>query len=165
MKGRLTRIFAAGALLCCLCQAGVLTSWAYSFVSDELEISMNQDASEVLSELGKADNYYEAQSCKHQGKEKVFTYERFELSTYPSGNNDYVKSIWFRGEETETPEGIHIGSTIDEMMDAYGEDYTETQGRYSYSDEDTILTFYTKKGLVSGVEYKANEEPDDKPAK
>lgn len=158
MKGRLMRILALVLLLGCLVQGGVLTSWAYTFHTGEIEISMKQDASEVLSVLGKAVNFYEAQSCKHQGKEKVFTYEGFELSTYPSGNADYVKSIWFLGEETQTPEGIHIGSSIEDMVNAYGEDYTEKQGRYSYTSEEVILTFYTKKGLISGIEYKAEGE-------
>lgn len=158
MKERWKRILAVGVLLGCLSQSSILTSWAYSFTVGEVEISMNQDASEVLSVLGKAENFYEAQSCKHQGKEKVFTYEGFELSTYPSGSADYVKSIWFLGEETETPEGIHIGSSIEEMVEAYGEDYTEKQGRYSYISDEVILTFYTKKGLISGIEYKADGE-------
>lgn len=116
---------------------------------------MDQDASEVLSQLGKAESYYEAQSSSYQGKEKVYTYKGFELSTYPSGSADYVKSIWFLNEETVTPEGIHIGSTIDEMTAAYGDDYTEANGKYQYVSEDGILAFYTKKGLVSGIEYKS----------
>ncbi|MCI8949438.1 MAG: hypothetical protein HFG49_05255 [Lachnospiraceae bacterium] len=143
------------AVLLCMCQAGVLTSFAYVFDAGEVEISMNQDASEVLSALGKAETYYEAQSVKHQGKERVFTYDGFELSTYPSGSGDYIKSIWFLGEETTTQEGIHIGSTIDEMKEAYGEDYREEKGTYIYTSEDAVLRFYTKKGLVSGIEYKA----------
>ena len=158
MKGRVKRMLALGVLLGCLGKGGILTSWAYAFTTGGIEISMNQDASEVLTELGRAENFYEAQSCKHQGKEKVFTYKGFELSTYPSGNVDYVKSIWFLSEETNTPEGIHIGSSIEEMVEAYGEEYTEEQGRYSYTSEKSILTFYTKKGLISGIEYKAEGE-------
>ena len=71
------------------------------------------------------------------------------------GGGDYVKSVWFLGEETSTQEGIHIGSTIEEMQEAYGDDYVEEKGRYVYTSQDAVLTFYTKKGLVSGVEYKA----------
>ncbi len=146
------------AVFMCMCQAGVLTSFAYVFDAGEVEISMNQDASEVLSALGKAETYYEAQSVRHQGKERVFTYDGFELSTYPSGSGDYIKSIWFLGEETTTPEGIHIGSTIEEMKEAYGDDYVEEKGTYIYTSDDAILTFYTKKELINGIEYKAVDE-------
>lgn len=155
MKRELGRLLAAALMVLCICQAGTVTGWAYSFDAGEVEISMAQDASKVLSQLGKAENYYEAQSCKHQGKEKVFTYDGFELSTYPSGSDDFVKSIWFLNEDTETQEGIHIGSTIEEMKEAYGDDCTEEKGRYIYSSDDSVLTFYTKKGTVSGIEYKA----------
>ncbi len=141
-----------------MCCAGALTSLAYSFETDEAEIFMSQDVSELLPQLGKAENYYEAQSVKHQGKEKVFTYKGFELSTFPSGGNDYVKSIWFLDQETATKEGLHIGSTIEEMKESYGDDYTEEKGSYIYTSEDSILTFYTKKDRVSGIEYKAVEE-------
>jgi len=158
MKRRLSRSLAAILLLLGICHAWVLTSWAYSFETDDIEISMSQDVSLLLSKLGKAENYYEAQSVKHQGKEKVFTYKGFELSTYPSGDNDYVKSIWFLDEETTTKEGIHIGSTIQEMKEAYGDDCREEKGSYIYSSEETVLTFYTKKDQVSGIEYKAAEE-------
>ena len=155
MKRRIGRLCILCSLMLCFCQAAVITGWAYTFETEGVEISMDQDASEVLSQLGKAESYYEAQSSSYQGKEKVYTYKGFELSTYPSGSADYVKSIWFLNEETVTPEGIHIGSTIDEMTTAYGDDYTEANGKYQYVSEDGILAFYTKKGLVSGIEYKS----------
>ncbi len=155
MKREVSRLLAAALMVFCVCQASMVTGWAYSFDAGDVEISMAQDASEVLSQLGKAENYYEAQSCKHQGKEKVFTYQGFELSTYPSGSEDFVKSVWFLNEDTETKEGIHIGSTIEEMKEAYGDDCTEEKGRYIYTSDDSVLTFYTKKGAVSGIEYKA----------
>ena len=156
MKRRIGRLCILCSLLLCFCQAFAVTGWAYTFVTDAgVEISMDQDASEVLEQLGKAESYYEAQSSSHQGKEKVFTYDGFELSTYPSGGSDYVKSIWFLNEETVTPEGIHIGSTIDEMKEAYGDDYTEENGKYQYVSDEGILAFYTKKGAVSGIEYKS----------
>lgn len=155
MKRRIGRLCILCSLLLCFCQAFAITGWAYTFETDAgVEISMDQDASEVLEQLGKAESYYEAQSSSHQGKEKVFTYDGFELSTYPSGGSDYVKSIWFLNEETVTPEGIHIGSTIDEMKEAYGDDYTEENGKYQYVSDEGILAFYTKKGAVSGIEYK-----------
>ena len=155
-----SRSLAAAALAFCICQTGALTAMAYSFDVGEIEIAMDQEASQVLQELGKAENYYEAQSCEHQGKEKVFTYEGFELSTYPSGDGDHIKSVWFLSEDTKTPEGIHIGSTIQEMERAYGSSYVEEKGSYIYTSEDSILTFYTKKDLVSGIEYKAIEKSE-----
>ena len=53
MKGRVKRMLALGVLLGCLGQGGILTSWAYAFTTGGIEISMNQDASEVLTELGR----------------------------------------------------------------------------------------------------------------
>lgn len=154
MKRSYSRLLTA-IIAACFCQAWMITGFAYVFETEGIEISMDQDAAQVISDLGKAESFYEADSCTHQGKERVFTYKGFELSTYPSGGGDYVKSVWFLSEEAVTQEGIHIGSTIGEMLEAYGDDYVEEKGRYVYTSEDAVLTFYTKKGLVSGVEYKA----------
>ncbi len=156
MKRRTGRLCVLCALLLCFCQAFVFSGWAYTFETDDgVVIAMDQDVSEVLARLGRAESYYEAESSSRQGKEKVFTYAGFELSTYPSGGSDYVKSIWFLDQETVTPEGIHIGSAIDEMKEAYGDGYTEENGKYEYVSEDGILAFYTKKDTVSGIEYKS----------
>ena len=54
-----------------------------SFSADGVEISINEEAAPVLSGLGKAENYYEAENCSYQGKEKVYVYKDFEISTYP----------------------------------------------------------------------------------
>ena len=82
MKRRIGRLCILCSLLLCFCQAFAVTGWAYTFETDAgVEISMDQDASEVLEQLGKAESYYEAQSSSHQGKEKVFTYDGVELST------------------------------------------------------------------------------------
>ena len=66
-----------------------------SFSSDGVEISINEEAAPVLSELGKAENYYEAENCSYQGKEKVYVYKDFEISTYPVDKKDCINSIYF----------------------------------------------------------------------
>lgn len=156
---RLRKLLVLGAMVLCLCQVNILVSLAYSFEAEGVEISMNQDVEDVLDDLGKADNFYEADSCNYQGKEKVFTYKTkgFQLFTYPLGENDFIMSVWFLGTEAITPEGIGIGSTISEMKEVYGEDYEEVKGKYTYTTDAAALTFYTRKGLVDGVEYKAVE--------
>ena len=125
-----------------------------SFSSDGVEISINEEAAPVLSELGKTENYYEAENCSYQGKEKVYVYKDFEISTYPVDKKDCINSIYFKTGNVATAEGIAIGSTIAEMEEVYGSDYTESKGVYKYDCEGFTLTFYSsRENKINGIEY------------
>ena len=53
-----------------------------------------------------------------------------------------------------TAEGIAIGSTIAEMEEVYGSDYTESKGVYKYDCEGFTLTFYSsRENKINGIEY------------
>ena len=67
-----------------------------SFSAGDVEVSINGEAASVLSSLGKAENYYEAENCNYQGKEKVYVYKDFEISTYPVAQKDCINSIYFK---------------------------------------------------------------------
>ena len=125
-----------------------------SFSSDGVEISINEEAAPVLSELGKAENYYEAENCSYQGKEKVYVYKDFEISTYPVDKKDCINSIYFKTGSVATAEGISIGSTVAEMQEVYGSDYTESKGVYKYDCEGFTLTLYSsRENKINGIEY------------
>ncbi len=137
---------------------GVLTVWAAdasaAFSVGEVEVSINGEAAPVLSGLGKADSFYEAENCNYQGKEKVYVYKDLEISVYPVDGTDRISSIYFKTKDVQTAEGIAIGSDTDNMTEAYGEDYEEAKGVYSYQYDDFTLTFYTdKQGVINGIEY------------
>ena len=73
-----------------------------SFSSNGVEVSINGEAAPVLSGLGKAENYYEAENCSYQGKEKVYVYKDFEISTYPADQKDCINSIYFKTGNAST---------------------------------------------------------------
>ena len=136
---------------------GLAAEAADSFKAGEVEISINGEAAPVLSDLGKAENYYEAENCRHQGKEKV--YKDFEISTYPIEKKDCINSIYFKTGDIETSEGIAIGSTVEDMQNIYGEDYSQSKGVYKYKCDQFTLTFYSnKEGIINGIEFTSDKE-------
>ncbi len=138
---------------------GLAAEAADSFKAGEVEISINGEAAPVLSDLGKAENYYEAENCSHQGKEKVYVYKDFEISTYPMEKKDCINSIYFKTGDVETSEGIAIGSTIEDMQNIYGGDYTQSKGVYKYKCDQFTLTFYSnKEGVINGIEFISDKE-------
>lgn len=125
----------------------------YDFVSGTVKVSMGTEAAPVLRELGTAKKTFEQDSCAYQGKDMVYTYDGFELSTYPVKGKETIASVYFLDDTVATPEGIKIGSKKQDVIDAYGKEYKEEFGVYRYSAGQTELVIYTTNGVVDAVEY------------
>lgn len=130
----------------------------FLFQSGDVTIGMNEDVAPALSGLGAYDNYAESPSCAFKGLDKIYSYQGFDLYTYPKGSADYVNSIYFIDDSVSTPEGIRLGSTTEEMLAAYGEDYTEEYGVYTYTKDKSTLSFIVTDGVIESVEYIAITE-------
>lgn len=129
----------------------------YTFASGDIRLPMNEEFSALRDALGEPLSYYERESCAFQGLDKTFNYPGFELVTYPNGDKDFISDIYFTDGTVSTPEGIHIGSTLEEVKTAYGEGYTADDFGiyYTYTDGDTQLKFGTEDGVVTEIEYVA----------
>ena len=71
---------------------------------------------------------------------------------------DNVSSIYFMDDSVSTPEGIYLGASVDEMIAAYGEGYTESSGAYTYTKDDSKLQFITKDNEIIAITYLADVE-------
>lgn len=124
----------------------------FTFTSGSTEIEMNADASAVVDELGDADNYFESESCAFEGLDKVYSYPGFQLNTYPVDDKDYVLSVVFMDDTVSTDEGISIGSTKDEVTEAYGDPSSESATELVYEKGDTELKVGLDGDSVSTLE-------------
>ena len=130
----------------------------FLFQSGGVTMGMNENVAPILSGLGDYTNYAESPSCAFKGLDKIYSYNGFDLYTYPKDGVDYVNSIYFLDPSVSTPEGIHIGSSVDEMLAAYGDNYTEEYGVYTYTNEKSTLSFIVTDGVIESVEYVAITE-------
>ena len=138
--------------------AASASSEGFSFTSGSTKIEMNADASAIVDELGDPDDYFESESCAFEGLDKVYTYPGFHLNTYPVDDKDYVLSVDFMDDTVETDEGISIGSTKDEVTEAYGEPAEETSSSLVYEKGDTEMTIGLDGDSVSSLEISAVTE-------
>lgn len=127
----------------------------FKFESNGVSIYMNTDSAPVVEALGEPLEYFEAESCAFKGLDKFYTYNGFELSTYPLDGVDYISSVNFMDDSISTTEGIYLGSTVEDMTAAYGSGYTEEAGSYTYTKDDSQLTFITKDGEIIAITYLA----------
>lgn len=138
--------------------SGQESGGGYTFTSGSTVIEMNADASAVVEELGDADEYFESESCAFEGLDKVYTYPGFTLNTYPVDDKDYVLSVVFRDDTVSTEEGISIGSTKDEVTEAYGEPASESAAELVYEKGDSEMTIGLDGDSVSTLEISAVTE-------
>ena len=128
----------------------------YSFNCKDTVITMGAEASAIIKALGNPTKpVFEVDSCAYQGKDKVYTYPGYELSTCPStdGKGEMISNIYFLDASISTPEGIKIGSTKQDVTKAYGTNCTEEFGVYHYKKGNCELIIYTTGSKVDGIEY------------
>jgi len=127
----------------------------FAFKHNGVTIYMNTDVSPVINALGEPLQYFEAESCAFKGLDKTYTYAGFEITTYPMDGKDYISSVYLMDDTVSTPEGIYIGSTVDEMIAAYGDDYTQSSGSYTYTKGDSKLQFIANNDEIISITYLA----------
>lgn len=127
----------------------------FSFEYDKTVIPMNVDAAPIVKELGEPVDYFEAASCAFQGLDKQFYYLGFELGTYPKGDKDFVSYVNFLDDTVSTDRGIYLGSTLEELLTAYGKDYIQEGTSYVYKKGETKLTFIVEEDAVTQITYGA----------
>lgn len=133
-----------------------VTKDVYEFDYNGVVIRMNTDVAPVLEAVGEPQECFEAKSCAFSGMDKTYFYQGIELTTYPkSDKEDYISSIYFTDDSVSTKEGIYIGSTVQQLLDAYGEDYTGNGASYTYTKEDSAIMFNVEENEVTGITYLA----------
>ncbi len=127
----------------------------YTFDVSGVTVAMNAEMAPIVDELGEADSYFESESCAFQGLDKVYTYGSVQISTYPENDVDYVYSVVLKDDTVETPEGITIGSSKDDVTAAYGDPTSQTDASLSYTKGDSILAFILDGDTVTDITYTA----------
>lgn len=129
---------------------------AFVFEANGVSVAMNAEAASVVEALGEAKNYFESESCAFKGLDKEYTYNGFVLKTYPMDDVDYVSSITLMDDTVETPEGICIGSSLDDVKAAYGDGGSETTCQYEKGDSKLLIIL--DGGVVTSIQYLAITE-------
>lgn len=129
----------------------------YSFEYKGTSISVNTDIDPIVEKIGEPSSKFEAPSCAGQGTDFIYTYSGFEIDTSPFENiTNAIAAIIIVSDEVETPEGITIGSTKEDVEAAYGTDYTESNGMMTYQKGDMKLNILIKNNAVDSIQYVSN---------
>ena len=105
--------------------------------------------------VGKEPKISTVAGCALYGFDHVYTYDDIEIVANINEEENYelIYSVYFLNENVSTPEGIHIGSTVSELIDTYGENYDEFNGVYTYNGVGLYMQVQTKDNIITSIEY------------
>lgn len=106
--------------------------------------------------LGEEKDYYEVQSCAFNGMDKIYTFDNYEVHTYPENSTDKVLSVYFLNDQVSTTEGVKIGDSMDKMVETYGDEYEQLDTQYTYTKGLTQLKFIIENNAITSIEYNYN---------
>lgn len=131
----------------------------YQFVTKGLVVMMGADAAPIIDALGEPQNYFEAPSCAFEGIDRIYYFSGFELYTFPVDGEDFVLSLSLTDDSVTTNEGVYLGMTYDRMVAAYGDDYEQYLGQYTYKRGSSSLSFLIEDSKIVLITYTYTDAP------
>ena len=129
------------------------TAAGYVFNYDGMDIAVDADAAPVIEKLGDYNSYFESPSCAAEGIGKLYTYNDFEIQTYPDGDTDRILYVMLRTDNVATAEGIDLSSTREDIVEAYGQATEEETGSMKYEKDGMTLVFLFDGESLISIEY------------
>lgn len=129
----------------------------YGFTYNGATVYMNGKAKKLLKKAGRPKKKTESKSCAYEGKDRTYTFDNFIVKTYSNSDkgDEYVNSIVLLNSKVQTKEGVKVGSSKNDMIDAYGRGRSEF-GVYTYSKgKCKLMIELDSKDNVSKITYLA----------
>ena len=123
----------------------------FSYTYDGVTMEIGEEFSK--EKYGEELEYSEIASCAFEGLDKTYTYEHYEVTTYPDGDKENVLTIYFLDETIATNEGLSIGDDYEKMVEIYGDNFTNHENQYTYQRGNTLLEFIVENGVVTSIDY------------
>ena len=121
---------------------------------NDTKIELDKKAESVLEKLGEPKYSDNLGDCGGIGVQMKYTYDDITVNTLKENDGEVIHKIGFLNDLVSTPKGISIGSSEQEVRDAYGTPSSEENGKLTYKSGDLELEFTVKNGSVSAVNYR-----------
>ena len=136
--------------------AGSTATYKFTYKGTDFAINTEVDLSKFVE-----DTDYEllpSMSCANAAGEEgwiiTFTGGSVEVRTTPDDGKQMIQNIIVYDDTVATPEGISVGSTVDQVKAVYGEPSDTTEEALIYEiTEDSCLEFLVKNDAVWQIQY------------
>lgn len=123
----------------------------FSFTAKGLTFTPEENADPVINHLGDAKTIYQAPSCAFEGEDTVYAYDGFEVNTANYKGQEVVVGIFLTDENVSTPAGIKLGSSLEDVLAAYGDPDSDEMGQLTWVDEQCNLTIVVLGDEVTSI--------------
>ena len=126
------------ALVLCaaLCACGdrqkTLSESDLSMTVNGVEVTAKSSVDALLTAFDGDYDTAEAVSCVYSGMERTYSGDGFSVFTYPGDDGAEHLMEAYAEQNVQTARGITIGSSLKDVEDAYGPDYTRTGSVVSF---------------------------------
>lgn len=126
---------------------------AFALPIGNFTIYMDQNIQDVLDAMGEPLGVFEAPSCAFDGIDRIFSFSGLQIHTYPLDDGDFIHTVSIRDDSIMTQNGIYIGNSWDSVLAAYGSDYQQDFGMFTFTKGVTKLQFYVESDMVVAITY------------
>jgi len=127
----------------------------FFFKIGDAVVNLNENITYVIERAGQPLGELRLPSCAFDGDDIVFSYPGANLYTYPVGDDDFVYNIALIDSTIRTAEGgIRLGSSLQDVLDAYGDDFELESGMYTFTRGLTVLEFLVVDDEVRAITYR-----------
>ena len=134
--------------------AGSTTPAGYTFTYNDCQFGVDIVAADVLAKLGTPKDQYTSESCAFGGEDTVYYYSSIQVSTNNEDGYERIYSIYLEDDLVSTEEGICVGSSAEDVKNAYGEpSANSTDVCLIYEKDGMTLNFNLVDGVVSTILY------------
>lgn len=146
-------------MLCQMAPVPVMAaSNGYKFTYKGVTVSMHKKAKKLIKKAGTPVSKKSSKSCAYDGYDRTYKYEDFILYTYSKSDKgaEFINGITFLTDKVSTKEGIKIGSSYDDVVEAYGRG-SSNYGVYTFKKGKCSLQMEIKDGKVANIRYVGTE--------
>ncbi len=99
------------------------------------------------------DSHISSPSCLGNGEDHVYTYSSFVIYAYKTSDSMIVTGIDLTSGDVATAKNIKINSSVDDLLNAYGDNYSKQGSEYVYSIGDRNIRFKISGEKVDSISY------------
>lgn len=119
--------------------SGSFTESDLSFTFNGCTVTLGEDLSSFTSSL--TPDFEDTSECRAGGKDYLYGYGHFQINGFMADGTDVIRAVAIDidNADVSTPKGIHIGSTRDDVIKAYGN--ADGNGNITYKLGKASLMF------------------------
>ena len=104
--------------------------------------------------MPEASSVFQVPSCAIEGTDNVYNYGTIEVTAFDDGTGEVIYSVYIMDANTPTNEGLYIGDMLEDIVAAYGEDYTREGDQITYQKGDTLLIIILSGDYVQSIDFR-----------